>query len=723
MNGIFYLFYFFIGHYSVLENKTTLKPQKDQFNIEFMDEIKIDGNRFRAVVKDTVTNEKLLMTYQIPSEQEKNRLQHKVLLKNICRIQGNLKAPSTARNENSFNYQKYLEQKQIFWELQTVNWKFENCQKGRLNIIDKIKLFRLKGISLIEQNFSKETAPMAAALIFGTRDLLSEEVLTSYQKLGVIHLISISGLHVALLVGLIFYLGIRIGFVRERLTLSLIILLPFYAVLTGGTPSVNRSVIMTILILAVRLNKLPFKLNSLDGLCVSFLLLSWYSPFVICNIGFQLSYIVTFSLLLSYSIVNHYRSTVEKIIVTSYISQVCALPFLLYHFFELPLISIAANLLFIPLYSFVFLPGFILLFLFQFVSVDLFQVISIILTVIMDYCNHIAEWISQLSWTRLILGRPPVYCMFLYTCSIFIAFYSWDKKSHFKILMLLPWMVLWIQLFSSSLLPNGEVSIIDVGQGDSIFIHLPNDSGNYLIDTGGSILFKEETWKRKKQTFEVGQDVLVPFLKSKGIRKLDLLILSHGDMDHIGASLSLLKEIKVKRILLPSVKTEVSAFEKEIVQFAKEHSITVSYVLEGLSWKVKNNEFFILSPPEGYQGDKNDGSIVLYAKIGGVSWLFTGDLGKEGEMNMMKKYPNLTVDILKVGHHGSKNSTSTEFIEKTHPKYSVISVGEKNGFGHPHSEVLKILEEEGSKILRTDQDGEITYKFRGEKGTFFKVIP
>jgi competence protein ComEC len=722
LNSFFYLIYFLIGDVTVINNKTKISPKTTGFQIQFTDEVKINGDRFRAVVKENKTKEKLLLTYKISSEMEKSILQQYPLLKYSCLIQGDLVVPDLARNENAFNYREFLKQKHIFWELQATDWRLGSCLPEQLTVIDKVKKWRLQGISLIEKNFPKESASLAAALIFGTRDLLSEEQVSAYQKLGVIHLISISGLHVALLVGMIFYLGIRLGAVREKLIWALIMILPFYAFLTGATPSVNRSVLMTIMILSVNQIKFFNLLRSIDGLCLSFLFLAFWNPLVIYDIGFQLTYIVTLSLLLSLPIVSRYHSFVGKMIITSYISQASALPFLLYYFFEIPLLSIIANILFIPLYSFLFLPGLIILFLLHFVSTDMFQLLSHLLSSIIDYSDRIAAWASYLPWTRITPGRPSILFLVIYSGSILLTFYHWERRKYLLI-MILPWIIVCTQLLLPYVSSKGEVSFIDVGQGDSILIKLPNNRGNYLIDTGGTISFSSEEWQQKKQKFEVGQDVLVPYLKGKGIATVDLLILTHGDMDHIGGSLSLLKELKVKKILLPFVSSEKSPVELRLEKLAQKQRIEILYMFEGLSWYVDESNFTILAPSKNYSGDKNDGSIVISAHINGLSWLFTGDLGKEGEELLVKNYPTLNINVLKIGHHGSKNSTSEDFIRHFTPVYSIISVGEKNGFGHPHSEVLRILEASGSTIFRTDLHGGISYKFSDKGGTFFKVIP
>jgi competence protein ComEC len=177
-----------------------------------------------------------------------------------------------------------------------------------------------------------------------------------------------------------------------------------------------------------------------------------------------------------------------------------------------------------------------------------------------------------------------------------------------------------------------------VGQGDSILIHLPYGKGNYLIDTGGSLQFNESQWRIKSNPFEVGKDVVVPYLKGKGITKIDKLILTHGDMDHIGGTFSILKEIDVNQILMPSV-AEPSNTELAIASEARKKRIPVVHVSDGDFWENIDSYFYILSPEKNFTGVRNRGSIVLYAKIGGLTWFFGGDLDQEGEEEVIKKYP------------------------------------------------------------------------------------
>lgn len=263
---------------------------------------------------------------------------------------------------------------------------------------------------------------------------------------------------------------------------------------------------------------------------------------------------------------------------------------------------------------------------------------------------------------------------------------------------------------------SGGVTFIDVGQGDAILIRLPYDKEVYLIDTGGTIPIKKEHWQQKKHEFSIGDDVLIPFLQKQGIRTIDKLIVTHGDVDHMGAAKEVVSALDVKEIIFGK-KRKDSVLEAELKYLAQKKDMRINKVKEGDGWKVDEVEFRVLSP-EGSETSDNDSSIVLWAKIGEFTWLFTGDLEEKGEERIVKQYPNLRADILKVGHHGSKTSSTAPFLRLIQPKKAIISVGEHNRYGHPHDQVLKRLEEMQVEVWRTDREGAILYTFQGKNGTF-----
>lgn len=268
--------------------------------------------------------------------------------------------------------------------------------------------------------------------------------------------------------------------------------------------------------------------------------------------------------------------------------------------------------------------------------------------------------------------------------------------------------------------PYGEIVFVDVGQGDATLIKLPYNRGTYLIDTGGEVQFSKAEWEERKSRFSVGEDIVVPFLKSKGITSIDTLILTHGDLDHIGGSAAVLKEMKVKEVLI-SPNSDEKGEMKKIMKIAGQKRVPVKEAWYPYSWAGDKDGLHIVSPQdEEYEG--NNDSIVLYGEIGSLKWLFTGDLEEQGENEFIRNF-DLPIDVLKVGHHGSNTSTTEEFLVDTKPSVAVISAGETNRFGHPHPEVVERLKRRGITIYSTGENGAITYRFWDKKGTFSAHLP
>lgn len=716
--GIFILF-FLTSEHTLANNKSKLSDSASTFYLQYTENTKVDGDLLQVTALDRKNKEKLIIRYKIKSEEEKKELKNTNFYGRLCQVTGQLKDPSIAKNHNAFNYRKYLTNKQVYKIVELSFHPLSKCSLIKTTPLTMVKEIRFTGIGYLEKNFPPEIAALSAALIFGDRSMFNPEILMDYQKTGIVHLLAISGLHVSLLIGMVFYLGIGIGLTRQFMMNFLLVILPFYAILTGASPSVIRAVLMIFLVLFILRWKKQLKLSPIDAISLTLMIYVFFTPLIILDAGFQLSFSVSFAIILSSSgILPRYQQTISTMVVTSIIAQLAALPILLYHFFEISFISIAANLLYIPLFSFVFLPGLYLLFFIQIIFKDTPSLLINLFMKIITLANSLIEQLADLSFAQFITGRPNGLNFIVYILIILIIFLLWEagvQKMRKHIIILLAIILFTFQNVWNWANPFGEVTMIDVGQGDSILIRYPFGMGTYLIDTGGTVQFEEEEWKKAAKPFEVGRDVVVPFLKGKGIKKLDKLILTHGDSDHIGGTMAILKEIEVKQIIMPSV-AEPSQSELTIIQEANKKGIQVVKVAEGSQWKNEKSLFYVLSPEKNYQGERNSGSIAIIANIGGLKWFFGGDLDQEGEEIILKKYPNLNIDVLKAGHHGSKTSSSEVFINGITPTISWISVGERNRYGHPDKEVLEQLAK--TTLYRTDLHGAITYRFYGESGTF-----
>ncbi|TKD70193.1 DNA internalization-related competence protein ComEC/Rec2 [Pseudalkalibacillus hwajinpoensis] len=662
----------------------------------------VNGNQLSFEIK--TNEEKLQVNYYISSEDEKLEMQQ-LQVGLTCHLSGALESPSQLRVPSLFDYKQFLYYKEIHW-IYTLNKK-PTCRHVATSMMMSIQQFRQQMLSAIKNDYPVELQGIASSLLIGDRSLLTNDLESAYQDLGLSHVLAVSGLHVGVTGGLLFWFLIRIGITRERVYVILLFFYPVYMGVTGFAPSVIRASLMAMgVVLSMRLR---MKINPLDGISSACIAILAVNPFYAFHIGFQLSFLIAFALIVSSSrLLKRYKTPFTQLLALSSLAQIVSFPVVIYHFHEISLLSLPLNLIYVPIVSVIILPMLLILtFIRTFHIMFLFDLLSNVLSPFVEFFHHVFIWATNLHYT-VIFGKLSEVELLVATFICLLVLLQWEVGK------VRNGIVIWL-LFSATLYvlpyinPYGEVTFLDVGQGDCIVITLPYQQQVILIDTGGKPSYGEkEEWQQKSSSFDVGEDIVVPYLKSRGIRAIDLLILTHGDYDHAGGAAAVLDQLNVKRMIIDHspVQTDI---ENNLIETAHRKGTKVSQALTGQSWRKGKASFSILQALE--EGEENNGSVVLFAVIGGYKWLFTGDLEEPGERLLLTSELLPEIDILKVGHHGSSTSSSEAFLKKLNPSIAIISAGVDNRYGHPNGDVIERLKKFGIGTVRTDQSGTITYKF------------
>ena len=441
-------------------------------------------------------------------------------------VTGKFYLPGENTTKNIFNYRNYLKSKKIFW---ITNNPEINIIKYNKNIFYKIKN---KIIHKINNEYLN-------SFILGDNSYLDDTVITSYRINGISHLFSISGMHISLLSMIILKLLKNYKFKKEVVILFLLI----YMTLTDFLPSILRSGIFFILIY---LNK-KFNLNiSMFKLMIILLFICvLIDPYIVYKIGFQYSYTISFYLITFNQLINKSKNKLYKLFIVSFISFIVSVPITINNFSQINVLSIFLNIFFVPIVSSIIFPLSLITFLFPFFN-NLFAILINIFELLSITFSKIDNFI-------FIMSKISTLFIIIYYIIISITLYFLSKNKYKYIVSL---MFIFVIHYNITIFNKGlEITYIDVGQGDSIFIKFPNDKSNILIDTGGKV-----TYGNLKNNYSVGKNI-VDYLKSMGIRKLDYLIITHGDFDHMGDSLYLIDKFKVENVIFNC--GEFNVLEKE----------------------------------------------------------------------------------------------------------------------------------------------------------------
>ncbi len=608
--------------------------------------------------------ETVIAYYYFKNEIEKETYAKILKIDQTLHLKGKFDTPNKASIFNTFDYRGYLQQQNIFYVLKVDSLEILDPPRFIYQIKNRL-LSYLKGFS---------SSSYYQAFLFGDTSTLDKD---SLNQNGIGHLFAVSGMHVS------FFLTLYERLFKRKSKVSSCLLglfLLFYAFLTNFTVSIIR--VIGVYYLYQLSEKYNLGLERRTCLILVGLLLLIYQPYFLYQVSFLFSFGISFSL----SFLRPSSHYILSLLKSSFVSLLASLPIMGLYFYEINLCSFFFNLLFIPLVTFLLFPLCFLSVVLPFLN-PLFSLVIQIFETLNTFCSHI-------TFGLIVIPKMPLwYAVFLFGL-ILLMLSSKERQKLFLTLIMTALILLKLSVYLDSSL---SVYYLDVGQGDATFLLTPHHKEAILIDTGGKVGSKKSYLSTN----------LVRFMHSLGVSKINYLIITHGDYDHMGEAINLVDNFKVEKVIFNC--GEFNELEKELIKVLDKKKIKYYSCLKKLN--IDNNKLFFLQTK--LYDNENDNSNVIYTELDGYKFMFMGDAGVEKEKDILNKYNISGIDVLKIGHHGSKTSSSKEFINEINPKYSIISVGKNNRYGHPNKEVLNNLDQ--SKIYRTDQDGSILFKIKNNK--------
>lgn len=639
--------------------------------------------------------QKIQLSYRVQSEEELIQIQKLKGSSFILLASGEFKEPERARNPYNFDQAIYFKSQRIMGKFTIQKVKKIEIRHTWFNFLQRK---RAAGILHVKEYFPDKLGVYVNALLFGYKDTTFSESQEVYQDTGLLHLFSLSGLHIQVYLGWIYYVFRRLGGTVQKNTCFLLIITLCYVLLSGGSVSILRASFLFLFRLIAKCFKL--RLSGMDSFAVVLWLLLLLDPLILYQIGGQLS--LWFSFLFIILPIYERKQGIFLYFMKLTIVSIVMMPLTIWHFFQWPIFGMFLTLLFLPLFEYLLLP----------LVVGVFFLHNYLPTSVLSFIDQslirLEQLTEQLTFGNLIIGRPSslilvVVIFFLLVLHV-ISFKRNDSLKRLFLSLVVPVLLYHGAAFDFTT----SVAFVDVGQGDCILLKAPNGQENVLIDTGGKLSYQQESW-RKRPRRAYSDSNLVPFLKGQGIRTIHRLILTHDDTDHVGELANLAKHFNIQMIFIGQGAGRAGEVRKQL-ELLKKQGVIIREISAGQ--KITGYfELQVLAPLQKGAG-KNEDSVGLVTEIKQRKFLFLGDLDLATEEKLRKKYPHLKADIVKLGHHGSKTSTSPLLLEQLQTKLAIISCGRNNSYGHPHQEVLTNLAKQRIDYRRTDEDGMIRFLWR-----------
>ena len=648
---IFFLLIMIISYGRIgIETKSKYSSEEKEFEL--------------VVLEKKYQNDKYVITFKGKEKIISRMEEFPYDIGDIVNVKGSLEKVSNNTIPNLFNYQKYLQSREIYWQLK-INEIF--LVKKNNNLWNSIKKEILSRIDRIEH---KE---YLYAFLLGDTSFFSEEVKTKYQINGLSYILAIGSLQIMMILKGLEKIEKKIKIKKGLKIFINILIIIFYFRITNYVIGVLRSGICYIIKSLLNYKKIKYKYYNIILLIGIILMI--INPNYINNVGFLYSFFIS----LGISILNKKIKGIylKRLFQISFIAFTIGLPITIYSNYEINFLSVFFSFFIVPIFTFLVFPLCIIVFIFPF--------INFIFNFVISFIEYIINFFLNISFLTFIMKKPSMFIIIIYY--LVIALFFMNKKNLIFFILLL-----FFHHNINSIAKEDLITFLDVKEGDCILVKSNNKV--VLIDTGGS-------------TYTEYSDEIIKYIKSLGVSKIDKMFLTHGDMDHLGSSYKLVDKIKIDYVYFNV--NEYNYNEKELINLLDIKKIpyqkigTFFYKLNNYTIKIKSYNL----------NTENDSSMMISIKNGGFKMLLMGDATINSEKKLMSEYDLSKYDVLKIGHHGSKTSTGQNFYNKINPDISIISVGNTNIYHLPNYEILERIND--SKAFLTSKSGSITLKFSNKK--------
>ena len=615
----------------------------------------------------------------------------------LIEIKGEYSAPEVARNYKGFDYSQYLKTLNIYGTIKVEESKIIN--KNQLSpILISINNIKEKMIDNANRNMPKRTANLLLGILIGERDNIQEDIIESFRTANLSHILAVSGAHTSYIILGITYLISKSKTPKRIGYIITIINLLIFIIITGASYSVVRACIMAIVVIGAKI--CYRKENFFTSICISLIIILIQNPFAINDIGLKLSFMGTAGIVIfNKSITNFFiklkiKQKIAEALSVTFSAQLMIMPITILNFNTISLTFFISNILASPLLGIIIIFGFISIFISSILN-PISKILFLILHIFLELLILVSKVTEKIPGSSILVRTPNI--LFAIVYYILILFFNYffvikqnptrrfhkkiikiitikNIKNGFKVIAVVFLIMLLLTRIVRIINPTLKIYFIDVGQGDSTLIVTPKNK-KILIDGG-----------------EGKTNVLFQYLLDRRINKIDYIIISHFDSDHCNGLIQIIEKMRVENIVMSKQSKESEEYKK-ILEIIKQKNIKVSSVKAEDKIIIEKNLYTkILNPAEKFEfQDLNNNAIVAKLVYKNFSMLFTGDIEK-AEENLAKKYKNeLKSTILKVAHHGSKTSTSEEFLKYVEPQIALIGVGENNKFGHPNQITIEKL--------------------------------